>query len=97
MPRGRKTHRTSPPEQEHTSDIEEAPTPAATPGNSDIPTLSNSDVPVAADKSSMPTSSHNSGASTEPRTKKRKTTSDVWAHFQERGSGDELQAICCSC
>jgi hypothetical protein len=32
-------------------------------------------------------SNQDSEASTEPASKKRKTTSDVWAHFKEQGSG----------
>ncbi|KAA1110881.1 hypothetical protein PGT21_033350 [Puccinia graminis f. sp. tritici] len=42
-------------------------------------------------------SNQDSEASTEPASKKRKTTSDVWAHFKEQGSGENLKAICCSC
>ncbi|KAA1119795.1 hypothetical protein PGT21_050284 [Puccinia graminis f. sp. tritici] len=38
-----------------------------------------------------------SSTETEPTNKKRKTTSEVWTHFKQYGSGDKLTAVCCSC
>ncbi|PLW20862.1 hypothetical protein PCANC_08258 [Puccinia coronata f. sp. avenae] len=78
-------------------DIATIDLPSATPKTTSAAAKTSTPCTATKAKRTRQTKIEESEASTKPNSKKRKTTSDVWAHFKEQGAGNNLKAICRAC